>query len=133
MQQLAASAPKGRNGRRISSKEFIIAIVRMLRPAHQLASDLSYLASGEPHDSHSYYEFISTDSARNQSAAERFHISVSNHLLLRSRSHGPRAHAARLGCRGQEVSRVLRRDRDHQRRPLDSEGYLLPEDSHSPA
>src|SRR5439155_13384327 len=44
-------------------------IVRMLRPAHRVASDLSYLASGELHDSDSYYEFISTVSARNQSEA----------------------------------------------------------------
>src|SRR5205807_6426922 len=110
MQQPAASAPKGQSGRRISSRDPIIAIVRMLRPAHRVASDLSYLASGELHDSHSYYEFISTDSARNQSEAERIHFSISNHVLLRSPSHGPRAHAARVGCRRQEVSRFLRRD-----------------------
>src|SRR5207244_6952751 len=99
MQQPAASAPKGQSGRRISSRDPIIAIVRMLRPAHRVASDLSYLASGELHDSDSYYEFISTDSARNQSEAERIHFSISNHLLLRSRSHGSRAHAARVGRR----------------------------------
>src|SRR6266571_6953616 len=97
MQQPAASAPKGQSGRRISSKEFIIAIVRILRPAHRLANDLSYLASGELHDSDSYYEFISTDSARNQSEAERIHFSVGNHLLLRSLSIG---HAAIQHGRG---------------------------------
>src|SRR5207245_4856680 len=110
--------------RMITSRDPSIAIVRMLQPAHRVASDLSYLASGELHDSDSYYEFISTVSARNQSEAKRIRFSVRNHLLLRSRSHGPRAHAARVGCRRQEVSRFLRRDRDHQRRPLQSEGHL---------
>src|SRR5207247_8629002 len=103
MQQPAASAPKGQSGRRISSRDPIIAIVRMLRPAHRVASDLSYLASGELHDSDSYYEFISTVSARSQSEAKRIHFSVRNDLLLRSRSHGPSAHSSRVGRTWHEV------------------------------
>src|SRR5438045_8955420 len=92
MQQPAASAPKGQNGRRISSRDPIIAIVRMLRPAHRVASDLSYLASGELHDSDRYYEFISNVSARNQSEAKRIRFYVRKQLILLSISHTSRGY-----------------------------------------
>src|SRR5947208_16921459 len=88
------------------------------------------LPIGQAHDSHSYYEFISTDSARNQSEAERIHFSISNHVLLRSPSRGPRSHAACVGCRGQTVSLFLRLDRDHNRRHLQSHCNLSPESAY---